>query len=107
MVTRAHGRDVRADLFDDARPFVPQERGSGEEAGELQVGTADADADDTDEHLVRAGFVQVHLGQDEGLSGLLQQSGGSAHQVSFVTRIARSHLDMRDRVGQGSHYGGC
>src|SRR5690606_6591242 len=83
MIAGLHGMNLRADLLDDARRLVPENRGQWVGIGaldEMQVRMADARRHCADQHLTRSRLVDLNILNDE--RALYRAQNGCLHDGS-------------------------
>jgi hypothetical protein len=83
MVSRREAHAALANLFHDAGALVAQHgrrvAGRVRPAGGVEVGVAHPAGGETDQHLARAGAVEVHLLHHQWLGELLEHGGADLH----------------------------
>src|SRR5215831_8854718 len=87
MITLLDVRDVRTDLLDDARRFVPQhhrQRVRIEPLNEMQVRVAKAGIGRAQQDLARAGLADAHLFNDERLIHFIENGGFHGALLAFL-----------------------
>ncbi|AGI23155.1 hypothetical protein H681_06375 [Pseudomonas sp. ATCC 13867] len=93
MVTDLDALDPRADLLDDPRPLVTEHHWQGNGivlVADMDIGLADADSTDPDEHFVRTGLVQLKIAKNEWTGFLFDNGCTHSHDRSSIQRIDRS-----------------
>ncbi len=89
MLARPHTGDAGSDGLDDARPLVPEHRGTGRGRGavdRVQVGVADAARVDADERLAGVWRVEVELGDLEARAHVGQHGRTDLHSLTIGAR---------------------
>ena len=88
MVADAHGGDIRAYGFDDARSLMSEHEGlvggvAPEAVDDVQIGMANAGRGGADEHFPPPWLVDVHLLDGQGLVHFAEHGGGDGHGGSL------------------------
>ena len=102
MIAGLQGGDAFPDFQNDSSTFVAQNRGKqsfriSARQGEF-IGVADACGLHFDQHLARAGAVEIYIHDFKGFSGLNGDGGFGAHGILlFRSRVKQTRLRGKTR----------